>query len=432
MLLLHYTDSGFSGKLDDFCRNARTTPEFRDEVARILQAIEQNGDEAIIDFTNKFDGVQFSPDQFKVDVEEIKKAAGSLGRSQSRAIKIAIHCVEDFYQRTLPVSWKGKNPHGATVGEKYYPLERVGIYVPGGNAPPLVSTVVMTAALARLAKVPQIAVFTPPGPRGSINPGLLAALHYCGVKEVYRIGGIQAIGAMAFGTATVPAVHKIFGPGNAYVTEAKRQVFGIAGVDLLPGPSEVMVIADANAKSAFVAADLLAQAEHGLGGRIFLVATDDDILTKVEKEMSRQVADLSRAPTIRSVLKTGFLAIRVEDLDQAALLVDKIAPEHLELQFEKRLLNSFIKKIRHAGAIFVGSHSPVVLGDFTAGPSHTLPTGGTGRFFSGLSVTDFFRRSSFVHYGPRSLALARPVVEAFSKLEQLDAHGRSLQIRFEK
>ena len=431
MLLLRYTDSGFSEKLDGFCRNARATPEFRDEVARILQAIEQNGDEAIIEFTNKFDGVQLSPDQFKVDVGEIKKAAGSLGKTLSRAVKIAIHCVEDFHQRSLPVSWKDKNPHGATVGEQFYPIERVGLYVPGGNVP-LVSTVVMTAALARLAKVPEIAVFTPPGPQGSVNPGLLAALHFCGVEEVYRIGGIQAIGAMAFGTATVPAVNKIFGPGNAYVTEAKRQVFGIAGVDLLPGPSEVMVIADASGKPAFVAADLLAQAEHGLGGRIFLVATDDEIITEVEKEMRRQVTELTRAPLIRSVLKTGFLAIRVDDLNQAARLVDKLAPEHLELQFEKRMLNGFIKKIRHAGAIFVGRHSPVVLGDFTAGPSHTLPTGGTGRFFSGLSVTDFFRRSSLVQYGPKSLALARPVVEAFSQLEQLDAHGRSLQIRFEK
>ncbi len=431
MRLLRYTDPGFAEDLAVYCQNTRGTPEFRAEVARILQAVERKGDEAIVEFTSQFDGVQLSPEQFKVDPEEIKNAARSLGKSNSRAVKIAIHCVEDFHKRSLPVSWKGKNPHGATVGEQFYPLERVGLYVPGGNVP-LVSTVIMTAVLARLAKVPEIAVFTPPGPQGAVNPGLLAALHFCGIKEVYRLGGVQAIGAMAFGSATIRPVNKIFGPGNAYVTEAKRQVFGIAGVDLLPGPSEIMVIADASAKPAFVAADLLAQAEHGLGGRIFLVATNDEIVAKVNEEMNRQVADLSRAPLIQSVLNTDFLVIRVDDLDQAAVLVDKIAPEHLGLQFESRLINGFIKKIRHAGAIFVGGHSPVVLGDFTAGPSHTLPTGGTGRFFSGLSVTDFFRRSSLIHYGPRSLALARPVVETFSRLEQLDAHGRSLQIRFEK
>ncbi len=431
MRVLRYNAPGFSRRLDSYCKNSLGTPEFREEVARILQAVEQRGDDAVVQFTAKFDHVRLEPGRFRVDPEEIRNAGKSLTKAQSRAIKIAIHCVEDFHRRSLPVSWKGKNPHGATVGEQYHPLQRIGIYVPGGNVP-LVSTVVMTAALARLAKVPEIAVFTPPGRDGSISPGLLAALHYCHITEVYRIGGIQAIGAMAFGTATVPPVNKIFGPGNAFVTEAKRQVFGITGVDLLPGPSEVMIVADQSADPALLGADILAQAEHGAGGRLFLATTKEETIRETEQEIKRQLTDLSRASSIRPVLKNGFLAVLVDNLDQAVDLVDTIAPEHLELHIEKRLLNGFAKKVRHAGAIFLGSHSPVVLGDFTAGPSHTLPTGRTGRFFSGLSVTDFFRRNSLIQYNPRSLALARPVVEAFSQLERLDAHGRSLQIRFEK
>ncbi len=431
MRLLRYTAPGFSRRLAKYCRNTRGTPEFRDQVARILQAIEIDGDKAVSEYTSRFDNVRLSPKQFRIETGEIRNAGKNLSKAQKRAVKIAIHCVEEFHRRSLPISWKAKNPHRAMVGERFHPLERVGIYVPGGKVP-LVSTVVMTAALARLAKVPEIAVFTPPGPDGALNPGLLAALNYCGIEEVYRIGGIQAIGAMAYGTATIPSVCKIFGPGNAYVTEAKRQVFGIAGVDLLPGPSEVMIVADKSAKPALVAADLLAQAEHGLGGRLFLASTEENFFREVEIEIKLQLADLSRASLIRSILKSDFLAILVDDLDQARSLAETIAPEHLELHIEKRLLNSFSKKVRNVGAIFLGDHTPTVLGDFTAGPSHTLPTGGTGKFFSGLSITDFFRRSSLVQYGPRSLVRARPVVKAFSELEKLDAHGRSLQIRFDK
>jgi histidinol dehydrogenase len=289
----------------------------------------------------------------------------------------------------------------------------------------------MTTTLARLAGVDSIAVFTPANSEGCISPQMLAGLSLCGVTEVYRIGGAQAIAAMAFGTRTIAPVLKIMGPGNAYVAEAQRQVFGQVGVDLLPGPSEALAIADETARADYIAADLLAQAEHGSGKeRVYFVYTGEQQAAAVEAAAEKMIPELRHADAIRKVWKTRTCFIKVPDIETAIEVANFIAPEHLELHVKKALIGDLVRKIRTAGAILCGHDTPTVIGDFTAGPSHTLPTARTGRFFSGLKITDFMRRSSIVQYDRKSLGRAREVVRVFSELEDLDAHGQSLEIRF--
>jgi len=325
-----------------------------------------------------------------------------------------------------------RNPQGAQVGEKFDPIRRVGLYVPGGHVP-LVSTVLMTALLARIAGCPEVAVFTPSKAGGRVAPGLLAALHLAGVTEVYRVGGVQAIGAMAFGTATIPAVDKIFGPGNAYVCEAKRQVFGTVGVDSLPGPSEVMIIADEAARPDFAAADLLAQAEHGSGReKIYLVATSARLIAAIAAQVEEQLRAVADPAPLRRVLEAGYLTVEVRTLAQAAEVANRVAPEHLELLVRDSAVKTLVRAVTTAGAIMIGNDTPTALGDFTAGPSHVLPTAGTGRFLSGLSVSDFLRRTSLVRYDRASVRRGEPVVAAFAAMEQLPLHGRSVAIRVER
>ncbi len=432
MLVLDTSTPCFWAKLADFCAGARPDAAFVKNVAKILGEVERHGDAAVRACTQKFDGVDVPPSRLRVPAKEIAAAVKRVTPHQKKAFAEAIRCVRAFNQRTVPNSWRGRNPHGALVGENFYPLRRVGINVPGGQVP-LVSTVIMTTVLAQMAGVREIAVCTPPDKSGGTHPGLLAALALCGVEEVYRMGGIQAMGALAFGTATVPAVDKLFGPGNAYTIEAKRQLFGTVGVDLLPGPSEVMVLCDASANAHWAALDLLAQAEHGTGKeRVYLVSTSRARLAEIMVEVKRHAAKFSRGNHLADVLKHGFIAIHAENLEEAAAVANYVAPEHLELQVKKSALPKLTKEITTAGAILLGGQTPTVLGDFTAGPSHTLPTGRTGRFFSGLRVTDFLRRSSIVQYDAKSLPKAADVVAAFSALESLPAHGESLKARLAK
>jgi histidinol dehydrogenase len=305
----------------------------------------------------------------------------------------------------------------------------VGLYVPGGEVP-LVSTVLMTVTLAKIAGCPEVAVFTPSNAEGKVADAILAALHLLKVEEVYKVGGVQAIGAMAYGTTTIAPVDKVYGPGNAYVCEAKRQVFGTVGVDSLPGPSEVMIIADDTAKPGFVAADLMAQAEHGSGReKIYLVATSAQIIERVSSELRTQLQLISRSEKTQRVLDQGFLAIEVETLGQAAGIANYVAPEHLELLVEESAATKLTAAITTAGAIMVGNYTPTALGDFTAGPSHVLPTARAGRFFSGLRVDDFMRRTSVIKYDRASVKKAEPIVAAFAAMEKLDAHGRSVRMR---
>jgi len=426
---LAFSDPGFWKKLARFCEPAADAANVADTVAAVIADIRKDGDQALSSYTEKFDGAKITAKKLRVSQAEMQAGAKTLKPAERRCIREAIASVKDFHRKTLPRSWRGKNRHGATVGEEFYPIRRVGLYIPGGQVP-LVSSVLMTAIPAVLAGCPEICVCTPPQKDGSIAPGLLAALHLAGVKEVYRAGGIQAIAAMGLGTKTLPPVDKIFGPGNAYVMEAKRQLFGTVGIDLLPGPSEVLILCDETANPRYVAADLLAQAEHGTGKeKVYLICTGRGLLPRVLEEVESLLPQLTHAKKIAGVLTQGFLAIEAGNLEEAAEVANFIAPEHMELHVKQTAEAALVKEITTAGAILLGEHTPTVLGDFTAGPSHTLPTGRTGRFFSGLQVTDFMRRSSIVRYDAKSLSKAAETVDTFSRLEQLDAHGLSLKIR---
>jgi len=429
---LSFASKQFDSDLAVFCRGAAVSPEIVASVTAILSDIRARGDAAVAHYALRFDGAKLRPREFRVGEREIAAAARRLTPSGRRALESARAAIEEFNRRNLPAKWTGLNRHGARVGEKFDPIRRVGIYVPGGQVP-LVSTVLMTATLAGIAGCPEVAVFTPSGADGKVAPDLLAALHLSGVREVYRIGGVQAIGAMAYGTATIPAVDKIFGPGNAFVCEAKRQVFGTVGIDLLPGPSELMVIADESARLDFAAADLLAQAEHGSGReKIYLVATSPGIISGVAAELKRQVARIAHSEKTQKVLDSGFLAVVVGDLVQASKVANQVAPEHLELLVRSGAAEGLIKKVTTAGAIMVGNATPTAVADFTAGPSHVLPTGGAGRFSGGLRVADFLRRTSVVRYDSRSLGRAGPTVAALSAMERLDAHGHSVAVRLSR
>jgi histidinol dehydrogenase len=429
---LSFASRRFDGELAAFCRGASVPKALSRSVSAILEGVRLGGDRAVARYARRFDGARLKPGSFRVPEREIAAAAGALSREERRALREAHAAIESFNRRGLPADWSARNAHGASVGEKFDALRRVGIYVPGGQVP-LVSTVLMTATLARIAGCTEVAAFTPTGAGGEVAPGVLAALRLAGVREVYRVGGVQAIGAMAYGTASIPAVDKIFGPGNAYVCEAKRQVFGTVGVDLLPGPSEVMVIADETARADLAAADLLAQAEHGSGReKIYLVATSRRIIAAVAAEIKAQLGSLSRSAQARAVLAGGFAAIEVGSLGEAAEVANRVAPEHLELLVRAGAVKGLLRAVTTAGAIMVGNATPTALGDFAAGPSHVLPTGGAGRFSSGLRVADFMRRTSVIRYDSRSVRLAEPVVAAFASMERLDAHGRSVSMRLSR
>ncbi|MDR0535338.1 MAG: histidinol dehydrogenase [Puniceicoccales bacterium] len=432
MLKLDSKQKDFRAQLARFCEETARNPEVAKTVSEIIADVRRGGDVTVSQYTAKFDGARLNARQMRISPEALEKAAAALPAPARKAFDEAARNIRDYHKQTLPKSWEARNAHGARVGETFHPIRRCGLYIPGGQVP-LASTVFMSALPAQLAGVPQIVACTPPRPDGSVDASILAALRFCGVSEVYAVGGVQAIALMAYGTETVPAVDKIFGPGNAYVCEAKRQVFGDVGVDLLPGPSEVAIIADATANPQWTAASLLAQAEHGTGGeKIYLIATDAPSLPDaVWQAMQVQLVSLSHAEKIRRVLDRNYCVLSLSGLQAAVEAANFIAPEHLEIHTSEKDAQKYARQITTAGAMFIGHHTPTVLGDFTAGPSHTLPTGRTGRFFSGLQVTDFMRRTSLVEYSPESLKKAAAVVAAFTEMEKLDAHGRSLSIRLE-
>ncbi len=429
MRTLKFGSKHFEAGLAAFCAAAAAPRDIVDAVAGILADVRSRGDEAVLEYAAKFDGARFGPSRLRVAAGELSAAARALPAADRRAMEAARQAIVAFNRRGGQKGWTARNSHGATVGEKFDPIRRVGIYVPGGQVP-LVSTALMTITLARIAGCPEIAVFTPATGEGLVAPALLAAIKLAGASEVYRVGGVQAIGAMAYGTNSIRPVDKLFGPGNAYVCEAKRQVFGTVGVDSLPGPSEVMVVADRTARPEFAAADLLAQAEHGSGReKIYLVAIDRGVIAAIESELKIQLAASSRRGKIERVLAEGFLAVEVTNAADAAIVANYVAPEHLELLVKPSLARQLAKAVTTAGAIMVGDDTPTVLGDFAAGPSHVLPTARTGRFFSGLRVADFVRRTSLIQYNRAALRKAEPVTSAFAAMERLEAHGRSATIR---
>jgi histidinol dehydrogenase len=410
------------------CRKYTPEEKLINQVSTILSEVRHRGDEALIEFARRFDSVEFTPPELAVSEAESQVAAGLVKSELVDALESARANVQAFASRGLRADWMSKNVQGAEVGERFDPLTRVGIYVPAGTAP-LVSTAIMTVSLAATAGVSEIIAVSPVGPEKAMSPGLLTALRMAGATEIYKVGGVQAIAALAFGTETIQPAFKIFGPGNAYVTEAKRQVFGYVAVDLIPGPSEIMVIADDTAVPSWVAADLLAQAEHGRGSVICLIALHPEVLEAVQREIARQVGALARGAALSEVLEQNAFLVLAKDEEQAIAIANAFAPEHLSLV--TRQSESLAAAISNAGAIFIGNFSPVVAGDFLAGPSHELPTGGAAKSFGGLTVDQFQRRTSIIRYDRESLSKSVSIISQFSKVEQLDAHGRSASIRFE-
>ena len=425
MQVIRPADRGYDKLLQRLNRRLAPDPKVRKVVSEILEAVAREGDEAVIRYTEKFGGVRLDAPRFFVTPAELGAARSGLPKDVQRAILSGRANVRAFARRSLRKSWFMKNKQGAVVGERFDPFQRVGIYVPGGTAP-LVSTAVMTCTLAAAADVREIVAVTPSATDGSVQPALLGALAECGATEVYRVGGAQAIAALAFGTKTIRPVQKIFGPGNAYVVEAKRQVFGRVAIDLLPGPSEILVIADDSANPEWIAADLLAQSEHGEGSIAILLTDSARILEAVAASVNRQIGSSGRRKQLALALKNASLVL-VESLEAAVTVANQFAAEHVAIATKRP--GEIALQLTTAGAIFLGGISPVVGGDFLAGPSHELPTGGAAKSFAGLTADQFQRRTSVVMFDQPSLRASLPVIETFSRIEGLDAHGRSAAIR---
>lgn len=429
MKIIRWNDPDFTVQIAALDRRAHTSETVRATVAEILDHIRTAGDEALMRLTARFGGPDFlDPAALRVTPAEFASARKATDAATHQALHTSYANVLAFARRGLREDWEFTNAQGASVGERYLPFERVGIYVPGGSAP-LVSTALMTVTLAQAAGCPEIVVTTPSDRDGRIAPALLAALELAGATEVYRVGGAQAVAAMGLGTRTIRPVAKIFGPGNSYVVEAKRQLFGLIAIDLLPGPSEILVLADDSARPDWIAADLLAQAEHGGDSAMVLITTSESVLVNVSLAVAMQVATLPRQVQLNAVLEKSARLILAKDLDHAIDLANRYAAEHVSLAFrDPRPIGD---RITTAGAIFLGGMSPVAAGDFLAGPSHTLPTGGAGKSFAGLTVDQFQRRTSIIRYDADSLRKSIDTIEKFSAVEGLDAHGRSATIRFE-
>jgi len=411
----------------EFDRRYLPSNELVQQVHDILSRVRAEGDSALVDFVRRFDKTQLTAKELRVRQDEITLALGHLDPELRDALSASKKNVQEFARRSRRTDWQAENVQGAMVGERFDPMRRVGIYVPAGTAP-LVSSAVMTVAIASAVEVPEIVAVSPVSSSTQRNNALLAALNIAGATEIYKIGGAHAIGALAFGTESIRPVDKIFGPGNAFVTEAKRQVFGYVGVDLLPGPSEILILADHSAVPAWVAADLMAQAEHGPGTVIAVASWDKQTLERVQEEIEKSLPSLSRQGFLKEVLAERAYAVLTRDREQAVAFANAFAPEHLTIVTENAA--ELATEVTAAGAIFLGNYSPVAAGDFVAGPSHELPTGGAAKAFGGLTADQFQRRTSIVQLDRESLQKSLPFILSFSKAEKLDAHGASAQIRF--
>ncbi|MFW5994192.1 MAG: histidinol dehydrogenase [Halanaerobiaceae bacterium] len=412
--------------LDDFLQNKKVdySGELMENVNRIIETVKKDGDKALFDFTEKYDGIKLD----KLAVAKEFLTAAEIGDELLESLKTAKNRLADYSKSHINKSWYKGNKNGGFVGEQITPIERVGLYIPGGRAA-YPSSVLMTAVPALVAGVKEIVAVSPPGSNGKINPVVARTLKLCGVEEVYSIGGAQAIAALAYGTETINRVDKIVGPGNKYVTMAKKLVFGQVDIDMLAGPSEVLVIADGTAEPAAIAADLLAQAEHDPEARVVLITTEEDIIVKVENQLEKQLEMLQTRETARCSLKDYGLIIKVKDLDEAVEVSNKIAPEHLELIVGEPL--KYIDRIKHAGSIFIGRWTPEVAGDYLAGPNHVLPTSGTARFSSPLSVNDFLKSSSLIYFTEEELKSTFTDIERIAESERLPAHASAARIRLE-
>lgn len=408
-------------------RDQAESEDIRKAVEAILADIEQRGDAAVREYTKRFDGVDL--DSFLVSPEEIDDAVDIVGPDFMAILEEAAANIRAYHERQVEQTWIDTFRPGVRLGAKFTPIQRVGVYVPGGTAA-YPSTVLMDTIPAHVAGVPSIAVFTPPAKDGSVNPYILAAAHVAGATEIYKVGGAQGIAAAAYGTESIPPVFKIVGPGNAYVAMAKRLVFGTVGIDMIAGPSEVGVLADHDANPVWVAADLLAQAEHDRRAAVFLVTPSAAFAGEVEAEVRRQLEELPRKDIAAESIEKHAKFFIVKDKDQAVDIMNLIAPEHLEIAFSDA--ETWAKKIVNAGAIFMGSYTTEPLGDYFAGPNHTLPTMGTAAFSSPLGVYDFVKRSSLLEYDKDAFTTVADKVMRFANVEGLQAHGLAVRRRIDE
>ena len=389
-------------------------------VAGIIEDVRTRGDSAVIEYEERFDGAELSA--LEVTPEETEEALTAVGEEYTAMLARAAENIRAFHLRQARNGFMFSPKDGVILGQRVIPLQRVGLYVPGGTAA-YPSTVLMNAVPAKIAGCEEIVIATPP----EIRPEILAAAHVAGVSTVFKMGGAQAVAAMAFGTESIPRADKIVGPGNVYVAEAKRQVFGRVAIDMIAGPSEILIIADGDNNPAYIAADMLAQAEHDKLASAILITDSHELAEKVSREIEEQIVSLSRHDIARASIDTNGAIVIVKNLDEAAGIADDIAPEHLELCVDNPF--EFMTKIRNAGSVFLGRHSPEALGDYYAGPNHTLPTMGTARFSSPLSVDDFVKKSQYIYYSQEALGLVTDDIDTFAQSEGLTGHARSVTIR---
>ncbi|MBM4147631.1 MAG: histidinol dehydrogenase [Lentisphaerae bacterium] len=415
---------------ESFCKRPAFDAAAEKTAARILADVRREGDDAVLRYARKLDGANLKAAGMRVEPEAFTRAAAAVDNDFKTAARDSLHRITAFSHKGMRPDWIMPSPRGGRLGEKFTPLDRVGVYIPAAEAP-LASTALMTAAIARCAGVREIVACTAAIRGMDVNPYVLFALKLAGATEVYRVGGVQAIGMMAYGTDTVRPVQKIVGPGGAYVTAGKKLVYGTVALDLVAGPSEIAVLADAAANPRIAAADLLSQIEHGTGNeKALLVTTSASVAKRTATELERQSRSLSRSAAIRRNMRGGVLIVIVPDMETGVEICNTFAPEHLELLVRRPM--AWLRRVRCAGAVFVGPWTPESAGDFAAGPSHVLPTGGTARMFSGLTVDDFRRRTSFMALTRADLEEMLPTIEAFGRVERLDGHAMSARLRFEE
>jgi histidinol dehydrogenase len=399
-------------------------------VDEILAAVRARGDVALLDYTERFDRFRASgPHDLAIPHGAFAAAAGALDAPTRAALDYAAERIERYHEAAMPKSWRMTDEHGSSLGQDVRPLDRVGIYIPGGRAA-YPSTVLMTAVPARVAGVREIVLVTPPRADGAVDTVVLAAAHVAGVTEGWRVGGAQAIAALAYGTPSIRRVDKIVGPGNIYVALAKTRVFGEVGIDMLAGPSEVVIVADAAADADWIAADLLAQAEHDPMARAVLITDAAPLVPRVEAALGRRLAALPRREIAAEALRNHGALIVTASVEAAVNLANRLAPEHLELMVA--VPAALLPRVRHAGAVFVGGHTPEVVGDYVAGPNHVLPTAGTARFASPLGTEDFVKRSSIIEYSRSGLTAALPHLQRLSRIERLHGHGSAAEARMKE
>ena len=426
--VLHSDEPGFAKAFDQLVHRRGLVEEGVEKtVRRILERVRSVGDAEVLALTRKFDGAKLT--KLEVTREEWDEAADRVDPADRAALGKAAMRVREFHRKRIPSSWEMREEGGGFMGQRVRPLARVGIYVPGGKAA-YPSTVIMNAVPASVVEVPEIVMATPPGPDGRIRPEVLMAARVAGVHRVFKMGGAQAIGALAYGTASVPQVDKVVGPGNVWVAAAKRLVFGDVAIDSEAGPTEVLVVADRGATPAWVAADLLSQAEHDEVAHAVLITWIKPLVPRVQEQVEKQLAKLERAKIARKALQANGVIVVARDLDEALELADRYAPEHLVLAMDTA--EALLKRVRNAGTIFLGHYTPVAVGDYLAGPNHVLPTGGTARFFSPLGVEDFLKRMQFVRFEPPKLRELGSDVIRLAELEGLGGHGQSVELRLQK